>query len=191
MSLTDATETYAARLRATDQGRQILASHRDLIRDRSARPYVDAISQPYSGWTDGEVAALAQVHSFVTDGRVRKVRVPVEAEPGRDKDRDGNRALLAAGLPEEFTSVIYDGNSHQGDGLLSWTDDTPLPFSSWHTSAPLEVGYTNASRTYLHLLDTGIVARWPYGSEDIWIIGFADYDMWAEWRLAATARIAA
>ncbi len=35
------------------------------------------------------------------------------------------------------------------------------------TSFPLEIGYTSASRTYLHLIQERCVARWPYGKTSL------------------------
>ncbi|MEU5097601.1 hypothetical protein [Streptomyces sp. NPDC020996] len=191
-------EQFAGKLRQTDDGRRILASYRDLIADRNARPYVDAIAQPYSGWSDGQVAALARVDALVASGAVRKVRVPVDATPGRDRDRAGNLGKLTRGLPPEFSAEVYEGLSHDGDGLLSWSPEAPMPWtdgrsefseplSAWHSWAPLEIGHTDASRTVLHLAQTGIVARWPYRSEDVWVFSFASYEAWADWGIGSRA----
>lgn len=186
-------EHFARTLRATDEGRRVLAAAHDLIEDRECRPYIDAIGQPHKGWTEGEVAAFARVNSLVAAGGVQKVRIPVGSEPGRDSERLRNADTLRVGLPPEFSAEVYEGNSHDGDGLLSWRD-AAMPWVdeagsqdvaqllSWHPWAPLEIGATNASRTFLHLLETGTVARWPYHSDDIWVFGFVSIDAWAEWR---------
>lgn len=42
--------------------------------------------------------------------------------------------------------------------------------------AALEVGATAPSRTLLHLKEEGILARWPYGSDRIWLI--VNFDHW-------------
>lgn len=186
-------EHFARTLRATQEGRRVLAAAHDLIEDRECRPYVDAIGQPHKGWTGGEVAAFARVNSFIAAGQVQKVRIPVDCVPSRDSERLRNEDTLKAGLPPEFSAEVYEGNSHDGDGLLAWcdvampwVDDAGLqPVAQllpWRPWAALEIGATNASRTFLHLLETGTVARWPYHSEDIWVFGFISFDAWAEWR---------
>jgi hypothetical protein len=177
-----AAENYGRKLRETEEGRALLASYRNMIEDRTGIEYTNAIGQPYGGWTDGQVAAYSRVHYLVATGKVAKLRIPVEASPGRDADREGNQRRLTEGLPDEFNAEIYEGNSHDGDALLSWPHDSVMPWidgygieserrlCEWTNTAPLEIGYTDASRTLLHLGEGGIVARWPYGSEDIWLL---------------------
>lgn len=179
-----AAEQFAIKTRQSDHGRAVLSSYRELIAEPEARPYVRAIGHPYSGWSDGQVAALAKVDALITAGAVRAMLIPVGAKPGRDRDREGNAHKLAEGLPPEFSATVHDGTDHDGDAELSWGTET-LP--TWHTCAPLEIGYTDASRTFLHLLDSGRVARWPYQSEDIWLIGFTSEDAWWSWRLDIVA----
>jgi hypothetical protein len=174
-------ENYGRKLRQTEEGRALLASYRDMIEDRSGIDYTNAIGQPYGGWTDGQVAAYSRVHHMVATGKVAKLTIPVDASPGRDADREGNQRRLTEGLPPEFTAKVYAGNSHDGDALLSWPQEAVMPWidgygneserplCAWTNSAPLEIGHTDASRTFLHLTEDGIVARWPYGSDDIWL----------------------
>jgi hypothetical protein len=175
-------ENYARKLRETGEGRSLIASYRNMIEDRAGIEYTNAIGQPYGGWTDGQVAAYSRVHYLVATGKVTKLTIPVDAAPGRDADRDGNQRRLTEGLPAEFAAEVYEGNSHDGDALLSWDGDSVMPWidgdgnesehplCSWTNCAPLEIGHTDASRTFLHLAEGGIVARWPYGSSDIWLL---------------------
>lgn len=178
-------EKYGRKLRSTAEGRALIASYRDMIEDPVGIDYTNAIGQPYGGWTDGQVAAYSRVHYLIATGKVAKLTIPVGATPGRDADREGNQRRLNEGIPSEFTAEIYEGNSHDGDALLSWPEDsvmawidgygneTEAPLCQWAHSAPLEIGHTDASRTMLHLAEGGIVARWPYGSEDIWLFFYA------------------
>lgn len=187
-------DAWAEGLRKTSEGRAVLDTYRDMIEDESGIAYTNAIGQPYNGWPDGQVAAYARVHYLVASGAVRQLAVPVGAKPGQDADRSGNQDKLNAGLPPEFTAEIYQGNSHDGDALLSWPQDAAMPWidglgneeqgplCEWSGSAPLEIGYTYASRTFLHLFDTGIVARWPYESEDIWLFFFGTFEGWLNFR---------
>lgn len=194
-----AAERRGRELRETEEGRALLASYRNMIEDRTGIDYTNAIGQPYGGWTDGQVAAYSSVHYLVATGKVSKLTVPVGATPGRDADREGNQRKLTEGLPPEFSAEIYDGNSHDGDALLSWPQDTAMPWidgfgneserplCEWTNTAPLEIGHTDASRTLLHLTEGGILARWPYGSDSIWILHYETMDDRAD----AADRIAA
>lgn len=187
-------EEYARKLRRTDQGRSLIASYREMVEDRTGIAYTNAIGQPFRGWTDGQIAVYARVHHLIASGRVAKLTVPVDAVPSRDAARTENEAKLTAGLPDEFTAEIYEGTSHDGDGLLSWPQGTAMPWidgygnqstakiCDWADSAPLEIGHTDASRTWLHLMDYGMVARWPYGSQDIWFFYFPTAAAWDETR---------
>jgi hypothetical protein len=38
------------------------------------------------------------------------------------------------------------------------------------TAIPLEIGHTDASRTWLHLVESGALARWPYGSTRLFVL---------------------
>lgn len=181
-------ENYARKLRSTEEGRSLVASYRNMIEDRSGIDYTNAIGQPYGGWTDGQVATYSRVHYLIATGKVTKLTIPVDASPGRDADRTGNQRRLTEGLPSEFTAEVYEGNSHDGDALLSWSQDCVMPWidgygneserplCAWTDSAPLEIGHTDASRTFLHLAEGGIVARWPYGSDDIWLFFYESMD---------------
>lgn len=182
-----AAEGFASRTRQSEHGRAALASYQQLTADHGSAPYIRAIGHPYAGWTDGQVAALAKVDAFVRAGDVRAVLIPVGMTPSRDRHREGNGRKLTEGLPSEFTASVYDGTDHDGDGLLGWGPGT---LSSWCTSAPLEIGYTDASRTVLHLLESGRVARWPYGSEDVWLFSFTTEDAWWSWRLEIGSGVA-
>jgi hypothetical protein len=176
-----AAEEFALRLQQTEEGRRILAGYHELVKDPSHKEYVDAIGQPYTGWDIGQVAVLGKVHTLFANGLIGSIRVKVGAEPSQDAARDANRAKLQQ-LPDCFVTMVHDGLSHDGDGIFSWqpavAEDLP---GGWAKSAPLEIGHTDASRTFIHLAEHGVIARWPYGSEDIWLFGFTTFSLWAEW----------
>ncbi|ROR38175.1 hypothetical protein [Kitasatospora cineracea] len=155
--------------------REALSLTRDKLIIERRWDYADAVGMPFNdAWTDGQVWALAQIHMWICDGLLKVFRVEVGATPGADKDREGNRAKLAAGLPENFTPEVYPGPGHSdaGDGILTWRED----HFTW--LMPLEIGYTMASRTFIHLHDHGVIARWPYGSEDVWVMHFSSAEDW-------------
>lgn len=182
-------EHAAQEARQTEEGRRVLAFGRDRIDDPSAATLVSVIGQPFRGWSDGQVWALTTVLGLIGNGTLVMARIAVNARPGPDADRAGNAEKLKAGLPGEFGIEIFEGLSHHGDGELSWPVDQQMPWgveatgetrraplSEWADSAPLEIGYTEASRTLLHLREYGIVARWPYNFDEIWIIGYKSHE---------------
>ena len=182
-----AADEFANHLQETEDGRRSLAQYQQMIANPTYKEFTDAVAQPYSGWTTGQVAALGRVHTLVYAGHVRGIRIRLGVEPSKDAARDTNRAKLQR-LPEDFTATVHDGLSHDGDGILSWAPDivADLP-GGWAKDAPLEIGHTDASRTFLHLAETGVVARWPYHSEDIWLFGFTSFTTWASWTEASFA----
>lgn len=155
--------------------------------------YAAAIGQTLrsapAGWPMEQVAAFAAVHAMVCAGEVAQVLIGAAGGPVVDSHREENAAQLAD-LPDPFQAAVdADQNRAECDGTLKW--DAPIvldaatgvvlldscrrgvkqPVSIVTTVAPgwapLEIGTTLASRTLLHLLEEGAVARWPYGSDCI------------------------
>jgi hypothetical protein len=169
-------------LMKTVAGRVRLRMAEDWRRDPAHAYGLNILGDPWGGWNTGQLAALDALLCAQTDGVLKMQFIEVGAKPGRDADREGNRAKLA-NLPHGFKATIYDGLSHDGDGWL----DIPVaadvvirdqgsviatagdPRLRWD-GAPLEIGYTCASRTWLHLVEHGIVARWPYGYDRIYVV---------------------
>jgi hypothetical protein len=184
-----AADQFASSLQGTEDGRRKLAQYQQMIADPTYKDFTAAIGQPYHGWTVGQVAALGRVHSLLYSGRITAIRIDVGAEPSRDSARDTNRAKLQQ-LPEDFVTTVYDGLSHDGDGLLTWdpgiADDLP---GGWAKNAPLEIGHTDASRTFIHLAEHGVIARWPYNAKDIWLLGFPSFTAWADWTTDTFTRL--
>lgn len=141
-------------------------------------------------WPEPQVAAYAYVNSLIMSGSVVTTCVRVGATPGPDADREGNAGKLR-NLGEHVQAIV-DISQHAADedGWLTWSE--PLPAAkctgtTFHTSdgqsgpvqapcwlkprsIPLEIGYTMPSRTLLHLLMDGAVARWPYDSEYVYAL---------------------
>ena len=111
---------------------------------------------------------------------MRLFRMSIGAEPVQDRFRADNQAALRAGLPEGCTAHV--GGAERGvwrsvadcDGFVAFP--TGVKYRSWephgnepldldlgaYGNLPLEMGHTDASRTYSHLVESGAVARWPY-----------------------------
>lgn len=151
----------------------------------------DAIHQTWLGtWPLEQVACFAIVWSDICTGSVAQVQISAPEGPGADADREGNSRLLAD-LPEPFRAVVSpDQNSDDQDGYLYWDCPIKVEVSTGEPeiaadgsvapriavrqllpgSAPLEIGSTKASTTLMHLRRERKVARWPYGSDRIWLL---------------------
>jgi hypothetical protein len=156
--------------------------------------FVDAVGQLHrtspDHWPVHQVAAFLDIHAAVGAGRYAMVQVEVGATPRPDVDRTSN-ALALADLPEPFTAELdLDQNAADEDGTVAWSEDiivtrstgvpytadcvTPesltIPLTVRSFRVPLEVGTTMPSRTLLHLEEDGGVARWAYGSADLYVL---------------------
>lgn len=163
--------------------------------------YADALGsssrfQP-SRWPLYQHAAFLELHALIGSGRVAYTYIGTGGTPGADADRNANAAKLADTC-NPFTAVLsMTQNGAACDGRLCWSErleisrptgsyfyedvcervtQTPLmrPTVREPGSAPLEVGDSWPSRTLMHLWQYGAVARWPYGSDLIWL--FLSYD---------------
>jgi len=132
---------------------------------------------------------FAIVHSWIASGHVAVTEVEVGEEPHPDRERRANAKALAS-LPEPFTASVNPG--HDGDGEVAWPEpirvaaalpdlverrhaDGRVTTRSLHYMlpsgwAPLEIGSTLPSRTWLHLVTyRRTVARWPYGHHSLYV----------------------
>jgi hypothetical protein len=183
----------ASRLLAdTRQRFKLSADHPATFDDDYAAAIGQTLRSVPAGWPMEQVAAFAAVHTMVCAGEVAQVLIGasgLDGGPVLDSHRDENAAKLAE-LPAPFQAAV-DAAQRGGDcdGTLKWdapiTMDAasglvllascrdavkhPVPIVATAAAgwAPLEIGSTMASRTLLHLLQEGAVARWPYGSDCI------------------------
>lgn len=130
------------------------------------------------------------VHAAMFSGQISVVTVETEGFPCPDADVDGNNRLISD-LPEPFSAKFYGGLKDQ-DGYVEWSEPIRTVATVGHAdltqtssrvmvdprSIPLEVGYTKASRTFLHLAQERALARWPYDSDKITIMVVLDDELW-------------
>src|ERR1035441_2899488 len=123
-----------------------------------------------------DAAAFAKVWYALLDGEILHVKVGVGACPAPNDQTDENISRLAQ-LPAPFGTSMLFGLADQ-DGFLFWrkpirlaksksaeiVDYIELPAGG---GAPIEVGYTQSSRTLMHLAEYGCIARWPYDQDYI------------------------
>lgn len=158
--------------------------------------YADALGsssrfQP-SRWPLHQHAAFLELHALIGSGRVAFTYISTGGAPGADADRKGNAAKLADTCHPFAAALNMTQNGAACDGRLRWSEpleisrptgsffyedacvratQTPVmrPTVRAPGSAPLEVGDSWPSRTLMHLWQYGAVARWPYGSDLIWL----------------------
>lgn len=148
-------------------------------------------------WPLHQHAAFLELHALIGSGRVAFTYIGTGGTPGSDADRVGNAAKLEGTCPPFQASLSAKQNCASRDGELRWAEEleisrptglyfyedsceraaqTPMvrPATRPAGWAPLEVGDSWPSRTLMHLWQHGTVARWPYGSNLIWL--FLSYD---------------
>lgn len=180
-----AAEQVASRAMANGDG-AALADIMDGLRTKRYSPgYVAAFcGSGWTGRTPGQLYSFARIHSAVVSGELGLVRVEVGTGPGRDKGGRQSNAALLADLPGPFVADLdLEQNCADSDGAFGWTEpitvtagpaggerQVEVAAHDLEHGAPLEVGSCAPSRIYLHLFESGAVARWPYGQSDLWIL---------------------
>lgn len=151
------------------------------------------VGQPHR-WDDAQLAALAWVNARMHSGHVGMFRLLVREAPAPDAERTRNAAAVERAMSEPFSAAVEPGvhgpggqrerqSPGLGDGYLRW--DAAVRATVWRGEAigevtlppnevPLEIGATLASRTALHLIEDGAVARWPYGDDCIHVLVLRD-----------------
>ena len=146
---------------------------------------VDAIFQKWDRFplTIEDAYGFLLVYCDMMIGQIRIARVHVGFRPGADKDVAGNQAKLLAGLQPQFGASFWGGaGDHDGD--FAWHDHLHLGgyinvngvlVDGPEVTVPagnlaLEVGYQEVGKTFSMLREQRGVARWPYDSEDIWVL---------------------
>jgi hypothetical protein len=147
----------------------------DLIDDGTYPAWLaNFLRQGSERWSIYDGCALRLLDEWWFGGLISFAHVRVGAEPAADRMVDENNARLA-GLPPDFCAefVPMVGSSYCDDGSFRWTkpltfevlsDGSKRAYQHEPWTLPLEVGRTLASRTLLHIRQSGGVARWPYGS---------------------------
>lgn len=174
-------------------GEELISKAKAWLYGDTPEQFVSLIGQTQRSaryWPLHQVAAFAYVVSQLASGQFAKRRIKVGRTPGPDADRVGNATSLL-GLDQPFRADLdMTQNGADSDGQLSWDQSVTLwratnvpiygahvmhgtihaPFDVLPHSVPLEVGYTQPSRTLAHLLVEGAVARWPYEDDEICLL---------------------
>jgi len=160
----------------------------DLHSDRIPAAYRDRIGQTQrraSCWTPVQAAAFLRVHTGLMSGEFAVTLLEVGEIPVADVARETNAERLTRLHPAFTARLNIDQMGADSDGELCWDQPVLAQRSADPASTegidgrtrptvqdckippgcvPLEVGLTHPSRTLLHLVKHGGVARWPYES---------------------------
>lgn len=177
---------------ATEQGSKAFAAIWSGIHDGHLdQDYIDVFGQQFRGsWDPWQALMVGLMHVDVCNGRFAQTRVRAAAPPERDSNREAN-ALALSDLPGPFVASVHmEQHGADSDGTLTWTEPIEADVATEETERdaagavrnvyrrvlieprriPLEIGATAPSRTRLHALQEGGVARWPYGQDWVTII---------------------
>jgi len=163
--------------------------------------YVNSLVQTASKSYDlYDAAIFLRMHTAMVKGDIIFTTIHFGETPCADRAITENIRKLAKLSDTRFFSVdkkgkrreeelhieaTFEGGSQSDyDGVLSWNG--PLELGTTKGAAcivadgfmPLEVGYTYAERTFGHLANERSLARWPYGSEKIWLFQVVNNDLW-------------
>lgn len=153
--------------------------------------FIDTVGQDYryhaSKWDMEQVLMLMVVHMDIIGGKVGLVDVCLWDGPSRDTDREGNQAGLDL-LPDPFVGRVDEAQyGTDSDGWLEWSEPIRVEVATGRTTTgpngrpapilvtvmvrpqrvPIEIGYTQPSRTLAHIREGFGVARWPYSHEKV------------------------
>jgi hypothetical protein len=148
--------------------------------------YMDLVVSPSGGkrYTLADAWVFGQFIAMVWDGRVMMWQVgfrePVSG-PESDRDRGENNELLSLLIPP--FNGHFKGQGHDGDGWIEWTEPIQLERKlDRGRKVTREFIWIEPDRLLLEARDlhnqngwhhlsweTGF-ARWPYGSDKVWIM---------------------
>jgi hypothetical protein len=157
---------------------------RELRKGSWLQSYVDSLFQLGRGEMDIYAAyCFGLIHGKVIHGEVMTAGIELGHCPHQDNEIEANNTLLrgvsrAGPFVAEFIGGAGRG-LERDDGWLAWTEPiecAQVLFGSEEKrkkypprQVALEVGTTSPDSTVRHILQEGGLARWPYGSEMIYL----------------------
>jgi hypothetical protein len=166
--------------RVMDHGPAIGESGADRI------TYRNLFCQTYQGFDHLSAGAmLLQLHGDLHVGLAAVVSVLVGFAPEADAAWEDNAAALRNGLAlreparDFWRGEVWPSSTQGADGEITWDHEFPGSPNSLNSdafgrvrSAPLEIGYMHPLQLAVRWVDSlGVVARWPYGSKYVYLIG--------------------
>jgi hypothetical protein len=116
------------------------------------------------------------VHCGICDGSIVRAQIDKGCVPFPDRCISENNQVL--NRDGSIFRGSFAGGTDDADGYFEWVEKIYFDKNSNVRSqvevppdrVPLEVGITKPSRTLLHLVQERAIARWPYGSESIFVL---------------------
>lgn len=163
-----------------------LAVYVKKMRDRFFDWHQDAICQKFERFGEFDIYdayPFMHVHMMMTSAEIVCATMEIGVKPKPDSDVEGNRKVLRS-LKHPFTGDFWGGTQDE-DGVIEVKEDIEFDMINLETRErvsgfysgrfPLEVGYISAAKTLLYLNGpTGRLARWPYGSKNIYLFQRVD-----------------
>ena len=142
--------------------------------------WVDAIFQKWERYpiTIYDAYAFGNVWTWIGLGQIYMAQINIEYIPVADRQiEEMNQILQSLWYP--FSGTFWGGTQDE-DGIIEIAEPIELQnqpnFTNTESrscfisgSFPLEVGYVSAAKTMVYMNGFGRLARWPYGSRDIWL----------------------
>lgn len=145
---------------------------------------VNALGQYFYSPELEEYYSFIQLWHHMFAGDLIAARVGVKKGPLKDKFMEANAAVLDAVTWVDWEAAVWGGTQDE-DGFINLK--SPLVFMSFNlpqmsyvhdendiVSFPLEIGYQTWSKSVHYLRTVGRLARWPYGSEEVWLFKMRD-----------------
>ncbi|WP_133061685.1 hypothetical protein [Streptosporangium minutum] len=179
---------------AGTMGSEIAKSFRQSGIPAYDKGFISALGQPFGRWDSEADAVLWYLLRLFITGDLLLGHIPLDAGPGRDKERRRNQELLDELLSphdillcvdQEQQGAGYDGHVHlhkgwkveriwfhieKQDKLRFQYDLEAVGPLAEDEILPLEIGYTDPTRTFTHLSEYGAVVRWPYDSDGLYLL---------------------
>jgi hypothetical protein len=163
---------------------------RDLRKGKYPKDIVNAIFQkPRQIDIDiYDAYCFINVWSGLLSGKIATAKIIMGIPPRKNHDIQGNNEILSR-LIHPFKAEFIPLKIGS-DGYFEWAEELKLQKENIldkvnrivhvpiePTSIPLEVGYVSAYKTYEYMTtEGGAVARYPYGSDHIYIFYNLDYE---------------
>jgi hypothetical protein len=185
-----AADQVAVKMLKNPKGIKQIDSSRALRKNTEWAWLTNAFGQPFAGWDPGQLAYLYRLYEFWVMGELAITRLPIDCAPYGDRQRQANQAALNAlellSTPEGyfpgFSAWVNPDQktSGYGDGQLRWEQPIEMgiripgePYQACGlakppiSGVPLEIGSTDTTTSYMHLLQGVGLARWAYGSTSV------------------------
>lgn len=150
--------------------------------------FLDAVVQkPWGVYDLHDAYVFANLNAMDAAGSLQHVAVEVGAGPFRDLEESRNATVLANAPDLDVGVDCQHGGGADDDGWVRFTpafvsNPTVEPgirkWLSSHPGLPLEIGYTKASKTFMHMARFRGVARWPYGHTRLFLLMLSDEELW-------------